>query len=357
MKNHLTFICTKDIHYAGQNPKARLDNYQEALTAKIREIFDIAREYAADGILIAGDLFDSFYTSLPVIAEYAALLKESPCPIYTIAGQHDEESHNPGSLRRSPYGLLVRLGIVHDAATSPITLYFNNYNYDTENVVKTEIAWGAVISGRHYDWEADKKPDYYCRALKVRYNDQKGILEECTNLFTHIHLAHGTLVDHYPPFDRYTHIDNLQTNADVLVVGDYHPGIGIIKRINEDTSQQTLVVDPGALARQKASTSDMTRQVQVAILTVTAEGCSAELLPLRCAKPGDEVLTREHLEEEEAREDRKEAFLGLLREGAARKFAETREIMDAVAAQGNVPGEVIEEALDWVAKAREELNK
>ncbi len=338
MKNHLTFICTKDIHYAGQNPKARLDNYQEALTAKIREIFDIAREYEADGILVAGDLFDSFYTSLPVIAEYAALLKESPCEIFTIAGQHDEESHNPGSLRRSPYGLLKRLGIIWDC--SEILGHKSAQGFDVS------------ITGKHYDWTADKDPAYYqCPEVSVVKCDYGKMSTVPSKI---IHLAHGTLVDHHPPFDRYTHIDNLKTNADVLVVGDYHPGIGIRRLDNE---QQTLIIDPGALARQKASSSDMMRQVQVAVLTIKNDTVGIRIVPLTCAKPGDEVLTREHLEEEEAREDRKEAFLGLLREGAARKFAETREIMDAVAAQGNVPGEVIEEALGWVSKAREELNK
>lgn len=343
MKNKLTFICTKDWHYAGQNPKSRTDSYQQALTAKIREIFDIAKKREADGILVAGDLFDSFYTTLPVIAEYAALLKESPCPIYTIAGQHDEESHNPASLRRAPYGLLVRLGIVRDVVTE--LAEFNFWTDDGRN-------WFIAITGRHYDWEADKNQEYYnvCPINPVDYQ---------------IHLAHGTLVDHHPPFDRYTHIDDLQTNADVLVVGDYHPGIGIIEHTNtyEDTQrnvislQTTLIIDPGALARQKAATSDMTRPIQVAVLTVTAEGCNAELVPLECYRPGDEVLSREHLEVEEQREDRIGKFLGLLKDNSARKFAQTREIMDAVALEGEVSGKVIGEALNWVALAREELGR
>lgn len=334
MKNKLTFVCTKDWHYAGQNPKARVDNYQETLNLKIREIFDIARQKEADGILVAGDLFDSFYTTLPVIAELAALLKESPCPIYTIAGQHDEESHNPASLRRSPYGLLVRLGIVEDVATIR-----PGYVFTSDPELKPI---DVLITGKHYGWNADKDDGYY--------NYPEGI-ERITGPTYIIHLAHGTLVDHHPPFDRYTHIDNLQTNADVLVVGDYHPGIGIIKRNN------TLIVDPGALARQRATPSDMTRPVQVAVLTVTAEGCSAELVPLLSAKPGSEVLSREHIEEAEQREDRIEKFLGLLQQGSARKFAETREIMDAVALEGCVSEAVVHEALEWVSKAREELGK
>jgi len=346
MKDKLTFVCTKDIHFAGQNPKARLDNYQEALTAKIREIFDIARKYAADGILVAGDLFDSFYVTYPIATDLEVLLKESPCKIFTIAGQHDEESHNPNSLRRGAYSQLVRLGIIEDVDHNPRPIKCHGELF------------GVIITGRHYDWEADKEEDYYSFPHKdVLLGDYPSDYTWHNPSSKLIHLAHGTLVDHHPPFDRYTHIDDLQTNADVLVIGDYHPGIGIIKHINEETLQQTLIVDPGALARQKASPSDMTRQVQVAVLTVTAEGCSAELVPLKCAKPGDEVLTREHLEEEEAREDRKEAFLGLLREGAARKFAGTRDIMDRIAAQRKVPGEVVKEALGWVSKAREELAK
>jgi len=330
MKNHLTFICTKDIHYAGQNPKARTDDYQAALTAKIREIFSLAEKIDADGILVAGDLFDSFYTTLPVVAEFAALLKESPCPIYTIAGQHDEESHNPASLRRAPYGLLVRLGIVRDVAGLSWVVWTGKQEGPTVR-----------ITGRHYDWEVDKDDGYY----NVPEN------EESREYDFNIHLAHGTLVDHHPPFDRYTHVDQLQTNADVLVVGDYHPGIGIIKK------DRTLIVDPGGLARQHAKPSDMTRPVQVAVLRVTAEGCTAELVPLECASPGSEVLSRDHIEEKDAREDRIGKFLGLLKDDSARRFAETREIMDALALEQGVELPVIAEALIWVAKAREESGR
>lgn len=328
MKNHLTFICAADIHYAGQNPKARTDNYQAALTRKISEVFSLAEKKDADGILVPGDLFDSFYTTLPVVAEFASLLMESPCPIYTIAGQHDEESHNPASLRRSPYGLLVRLGFVRDVASSEAEFTIID-EYDVRFV---------GITGRHYDWMADKEPGYYhTRAIE--------------SFDYHIHLAHGTLVDHHPPFDRYTHVDALKTNADVLVVGDYHPGIGIVKK------DDTLIISPGALARQKATPSDMTRPVQVAVLTVTAEGCSAELVPLECARPGGEILSRDHIEEKDAREDRIGKFLGLLKDDSARRFAETREIMDALALEQGIAAEVVAEALLWVARAREEMGK
>lgn len=340
MKNHLTFICTKDIHYAGQNPKARKDNYQQALNQKIREIFDIAKNREADGILVAGDLFDSFNTTRPIIGECGSLLWESPCPIYTIGGQHDEDSHNPESLRRSAYGLLVRLGIIKDVATNQEELRFpiNSRHFNS-----------VIITGKHYNWQADKEKDYYVSPL---IDIPMSVAVESTLI---IHLAHGTLVDHHPPFDRYTHINDLWTNADVLLVGDYHPGIGIQKL--DMGCRDALIIDPGALARQKATTSDMTRPVQVAILTVTAEGCSAELVPLECYRPGDEVLSREHIEVEEARENRIEKFLGLLKDNSARKFAETREIMDSVALESGVSGEVIGEALKWVALAREELGR
>jgi len=82
----LVFLETNDIHWRVANPKARKDDYNAAVKRKLLEVFMLAREKNADGILIPGDIVDTPGLSLSSMAELASILSYSPCPIYTIAG-------------------------------------------------------------------------------------------------------------------------------------------------------------------------------------------------------------------------------------------------------------------------------
>ena len=100
-------VLCGDLHWRGLNPKARLDNFLEALTAKLQEVFEIARRIVADAIIIAGDLFHSPNMAWGTVAELALLLQSVPCPVLTIPGNHDSYGGNLESLFRTPYGLLA----------------------------------------------------------------------------------------------------------------------------------------------------------------------------------------------------------------------------------------------------------
>ena len=100
---------------------------------------------------------------------------------------------------------------------------------------------------------------------------------------------------------------------------------------------------------------EIERKIQVALLTVENGGCEAELIPLKSAAPGYEVLSRQHLEAEAEREERLEKFLSLLASEGESKFLEVREIIEDIAARENLPEEVKAEALERIGKAREKL--
>lgn len=323
----LTFLETNDIHWRVANPRARLDDYNTALKNKLTELFALAREVNSAAILIPGDLTDTPGLGLAAIAELAWLLSQSPCPILTIAGQHDEWGHNPETLYRTPYGMLRRLGYIVDVAVVP--------QWFTAGDRRIRV------TGRHYDETVDRAEDYYeCPAL-----------DPDDNLTITIHLAHGLVVEQAPGFDlRCTPLKALKTSADVLCVGDYHPGIGI------QTVGKTRVINPGALGRLAASASDMERQIQIAKIEIDYDGkIETSLIPLASARPGHEVLSREHLEIESERQERIESFLSLLAAGGEMKFLETREIIEQIATSDQLPQTVVSEALRRLGRAREEL--
>jgi len=169
---------------------------------------------------------------------------------------------------------------------------------------------------------------------------------------TSIHLVHSMLMDHSPGFEmRHTLISQVETTAQIIISGHEHIGFGIKRR-----DDGVMFINPGALCRLSAHHAEIERQVQVALLTVHEGGeCEAELIPLKSAAPGHEVLSRVHMEAEAERNDRLEKFLSLLASEGEAKFLEVREIVEDLAARENIPENVKSEALRRIGKAREKL--
>ena len=328
------FIITGDIHFRGTNPRARLDTYMEAITGKIYEVYDLARRYKTEALIIPGDIFDSPGTSWSVATELAMILQQSPCPVLTIHGNHDVYGGNAESKYRTPYGLLARVGIVRDIEDNPV------------------IKDGVVISGHGFTVETDT----------VNGKGQFNPLNASAACFN-IHVVHSMLMDHTPPFDmRHTLISQVKTTAKVIISGHLHTGFGrsgkegyVFRR-----DDGVLFINPGALCRLSAHHAEMERPVQVALLEVDTSGNASShvaLIPLRSALPGHEVLSREHLENEVEREARLEKFLSLLASEGESKFLEVRDIIEDIAAREQLPGNVKADALKRIGEAREQLGK
>lgn len=339
--NSLTFVVTNDIHFRAQPPRARLDDFTAALSAKVMEVFSIAQKAMADGIIISGDLTDTPHLGFAAVAELALLLSKSPCEIFTVAGQHDEHGHSPASLARTPYGLLRKIGIIRDVAEAP------SHRLLGERVV--------AITGRHYNDDADRAEDYYeVPEIALQWAWDSPEKTGAKRPMTIIHIAHGCVVEREPGYEmRCTPIDRLKTSASVLCLGDYHPGTGI-RRLNNEAN--TLTINVGALARLSAGAADMERTVQVALLQVDEDGdVSAKAVPLTSAKPGHEVLSRLHLEQQAQREERMTKFLDLLAAEGELTFLEVTQIVEDLAKRENIPAEIVKEALQRIGKARENM--
>jgi exonuclease SbcD len=333
----LRFIQTNDIHWRLNNPEGRTDVYYEAIGAKLFEIFEMARNLHADGILIAGDLFDSPGIGYVATRALGKILVNAPCPIFTIAGQHDEWDHNPESLRRTPYGIVDGFGAVKNVADDPVDL---------------ECGFAdVIISGRDYDAEADVAEDYY----EPNYDAFPEHVFRGSKDSVIIHLAHGTVLTETPIFEKFTLVSQLKTSADIVCVGDYHPGIGV-QRIDND--KKTYVVNPGALARVKAAEVEMSRQVRVAVIEIGEDrSIDIQLVSLESARPGEKVLSREHIEIENQKESEFQEFLGLLDSEGDFKMQTDSELLEELGVRDNIPDEVKKDVLRRIALAEEEIAK
>lgn len=318
-------IVTGDWHFRGTNPRSRLDNFQEALEEKLTEVFTLARHHNAQAIICPGDVFDGPSASWGTVARLTQILRASPCPILAINGNHDIFGGNQASRFRTPYGFLVQTGFLWDVEDS---------EFRGEE---------AVVTGAGFNVNTDTKtPDGI-----EQFYPQMQIDGACG-----IHVVHSMLMNRDPGFEmRHTLISQVKTTANVIISGHEHSGFGIVRREHDDV----LFINPGALCRLSAHTSEIERTVQVALLTVENGQATAELIPLKSAKPGHEVLSREHIEAAAERESRIDEFLKLLASEGEAKFLEVREIVEDIAARDNLPEAVKAEALRRIGEAREKL--
>ena len=173
---------------------------------------------------------------------------------------------------------------------------------------------------------------------------------------TSIHVVHSMLLAKPPEFEgmRHTLISHVETTADIVVCGHEHIGFGVARR-----DDGTIFINPGALVRLTAHKAEMERQVGVVLLNVddVDNMGKTEFIPLESALPGHEVLSREHIEQAQARNEKMDEFLALLASEGESKFLEVRDIVEDIAARENIPEAVKQETLNRLGRARERVAK
>lgn len=334
----IRLLVVGDVHYRGNNPKSRTDDYPAAVRRKLVEVCELAKKHDADAIIQAGDLFDSPTVSLPSVAEImTSIWNYSPVSFLTIPGNHDLFGANQTSIGRTPYGFMANLKYIRDLQREP-----HFFGPDDE----------VFITGHGYDVDTDRDIEQYLIPADV-LEDTKDSLA--------VKVVHGMILDQRPGFEmRHTLVSEIamqERAPDILITGHHHIGFGIKTVEAANARGKMLAINPGALCRLSAHPEEMERQVQVCLLTIRDVDLSVEyeMIPLQSARPGYEVLSREHLEVQSERESRIAEFLGLLAEEGEAKFLETREIIEDIGSREKLPKGVVDEALRRLGAAREKV--
>lgn len=324
------FLLVGDWHLRGNNPRNRIDDYPAAAREKLREVFKIAVDQGVTAILQPGDIFDRPEVGIAVLLDYATILRESPVDIYCTLGNHDIYGYNTDSYYRTSLRLLEML--------VPQLHVLGTPTGDSQASLDNKIVITATPYSRLMDVDG------------YGYGPDIKLADDVIN----IHIAHGMLLDHKPPFDRYSDLYKVATTANVVFTGHDHLGYGIYNR----KADNVLFVNPGSLLRASASQNEMERTPRVSILSVdtTLRTWEADFINLECAKPGDEVLDRSAIEEAKERQYAMEQFSTLIQGHTGGKvLLDINQIIDQIAQEEQFAPTVVQTALQILDVQREQV--
>lgn len=303
----INFLTITDPHFAGVGPKAYLPNpaaYKQDQLNILAECAELAKEYQCHAVLMPGDLTNSHIMSTPVLREFAEALKKFPCPVLTVAGNHDRETSNLDDLKAAPYGVLEAAGVIRDVSKEPF-------------LIRNESTGWVAVGGHPHSEFTDRGIGHY---------ETPGAFSDS---FTVISLTHGMLIPEdpwwakkedgdnlenamrYTTFEKLSELAMPQNLPHIIVNGHFHGG-------HEATylPNGTLIVNYGAICRLSRDVGEIKRVLKVGLVTIEGPGkYRAKEIILKSQRPGHECLNREELEREIERaktKDKMGEYLSLL---------------------------------------------
>lgn len=353
----IKLLTIGDPHFSGTGPRAYKGNYKADILAILHECAELAYDHQCQAVLIPGDLTHSHIMSTAVLTEFVEVLKKFPCPVLTVAGNHDRESTNLEDLKAAPYGLLEVAGVIRDVSN-----YCNYYFAD--------LIDGYKITGNPYDENTDRDVNQYT------YNGEydkyfRGTLNEpCVT----IHLTHGMLLPDHPWWitdqankaDKDGNRHKYTTFAELAAVpASQRPHIIVNGHLHDGhpatfIDEKTLVVNYGAVCRLSRSLNEINRVLQVGLITIESpQKYWAEPIELKSQRPGNECLDRAELQREIERQKNKEKmsqYLELLGTKREIRTRNAREVIKQACQELKLPPTVEQRCLgrlDRVAKRLE----
>lgn len=340
MKTRFAFLGVGDLHLSATAPESRKDKdtYIETQNRKIQEIISIAEENSVDAILQTGDFFDK---ALPPFEAASAFInswfrtkeiyentdKGKPYVPKTISipGNHDLWHKSVATIKRSMFGFINLMTMLHFVTKDNPVIF----EKDGLKVAITGCPYSALS-------DTANKNDYII-------NEKLGDV--------HIHLMHGYL---YPKhrgkiFDHTVIDEIIDTKADITICGHDHPGWGVVKQDNK------YFINSGSIMRIDADKNEIKRQPEVVLIEIVDGVISVTEIPLKSALPGEQVLSRDHIEQAKKKKEQLNEITEEILSIGEFKGTSAFEIIEEIAAIENIDEEIKKRVVARIEKISEIL--
>jgi len=266
------YLFYSDAHAKGNNPSRRIDNYFESWMIKFREMLSLAKKYKVEAIIDGGDLLDGAIVANSVIDEILDAIEDTGIPIYMMWGNHCQIGHHKSTSGGSSLAHMFRrcklLKDVNEILQPEFNIRFVDYEHNLEEKIKTE-----------------------------------GIHFSCHENMWKIAIVHIMITPSYFPTEQHIIAEAVETNANLVIVAHYHEPW--TKKVGN-----TQFLDIGAFGRTSIRGAKNTPSV----LLLDTKKRSYEIIPLKSAKPGNQVFDINKKEQEEISNIGLENFISSLKD-------------------------------------------
>ena len=257
----IRLLFISDSQLKMKNPSKRLDQYPTTMLRKFVELSNVIVAAHIDYVVHGGDMFDLPRVSPDYVGKIAELIRFTDVPWYVVPGNHDIYGYTIKTIDQTMLGLLARTNVLNLLTRQTPTILTDMKDGFSISLQGQEF-YAEIDKGNAADY--DIVPDSSCQY--------------------HILAAHGMLLD--KPFHQqvnHTLVSDLNSQADVILAGHYHPGYDPIRQ------GKTLVLNPGSMARVEAGIGD-DRIPQYTILELTRTDIKFKMFEFRTARPAVEIL-------------------------------------------------------------------
>lgn len=325
----MRLLYLTDTHGRGNSPQSRKDDFLATLEAKLHEAVEIAKASGAFAILHGGDFFDIPNPSLPVVWRFISPFQEAQIPVYGVAGNHDFYGYNPETLPRTVLGFLHQLEIVK-------LLEPGEPVYLDDGEVRVQL------TGQPYHYEIDRRERRYDYWVDKRDADYA------------VHIVHGMVVERpLAPGVPYTTPDQIiGTEADITLCGHNHLGFRDVEKDGK------LILNPGGLVRLSAHPVEMARHPQVVLIELgRGQRIQYQMVRLKCAAPGDEVIDRSRAIEAEMKARKLEEFVQRVKDAGEFKSLDVDSLIREISSRKAISEKVRDRTLALIAAVQEEMKE
>jgi len=243
-------ILTSDWHLREDTPICRIDDFEQAQWNKVKFVSQLQKQYNCP-VLHAGDLFHHWKPSPFLLTKTIEYL---PAEFYTVLGQHDIPQHNLELKYKSGVYTLYKAGKL------TILSYCHFGEEPSKDSLSFVITGKKILVWHHLTYQIKPFPD-------AKYGMATGILMK------------------YKDYD-------------LILTGDNH--IPFVEKY-----ENRILVNPGSLTRQTAA--QISHKPRVYLWYAETNSVEPVFLPIE-----EDVISKEHLEESEKRDERIMAFVSRL---------------------------------------------
>lgn len=350
----MKFIYIGDPHERPTAPKNRVDNYFETYTNKVNEIKGLVKKHSAKALLQPGDFLDApkydnaflmevveRWSSVPTYQLLADMQKglisgkevaealEENVPMIGAIGNHELFGNSIHSYPRTSLAFLEQIG------------FMNLPTKEKPFIFTDEDGITIAITSTHYHGKMDTDA----------YLDDYIIEEKAADF--HIHMVHGYLTNRdmgelfpHTTLDKIAH----ETKADLTIAGHDHIGFPLTEVDGK------WFVNSGSMMRAKNDIKEINREPKALVIEVTAkDGVKVTETPLKSAKNGNAVLSREAIKEKQAKSAQMEEIKSVVNQAQVKQGTSIASIIKNIGAVEGVDQLVVDEVLELVTLKMEDM--